>query len=212
MKNKFWVTAIGRSGTNKIADLLAKASGHTVRHEDADPRHPSIAHPFVRFPIERFLGDDPYGECHGFFRYNLSPYHAGTERTMPRAIIYRDLRKVITAWMNHDGRHRLEFGAVAYEVSEQWFRLEWYSDSDPGCRIFELEKLVSDLPYLQSFLDHLEIPATATIDLFEGILNATPDHMKEFKWNVDAEFIFRQINSRLWLPRGINSKYVKYHG
>ena len=210
MQNKFWVTAIGRSGTNKTAAMLAEATGWTVKHETADPRHPSIAHPYQPFPIHRFMGLEPYGECHGFFRYNLSPNVVGLERQMPRAILYRDLRKVITAWMNMDRRPLDELGAVIYEVSWQWWNLEVYSISDQNCRIFRFDRLVQDLDYLQSFFYHLQLPSDvrATPELVKEVVNATPAAKRAFQWTVDAESLFQRVNERLWKPFGFASTHI----
>jgi hypothetical protein len=210
MKNKFWVTGIGRSGTNKTAAMLAEATGWTVKHETADPRSPSIAHPYQPFPINRFMGHEPYGECHGFFRYNLSPNVVGLERQIPRAIIYRDLRKVITAWMNMDRRPLDELGAVIYEVSWQWQNLEIYSLTDPQCRIFRFERLVEDVDYLQDFFYHLQLPPAvqATPELVKEVVNATPEELKTFQWGVDAESLFQRVNERLWKPFQFPSTHI----
>jgi hypothetical protein len=190
--------------------MLSEAAGFNVHHENADRRHPAIAHPYSPFPIDRFLGPQSHGECHGFLRYHLSPYVMGNERLFPRAVIFRDLRKVITSWMNHDDRHESELASVAYEVCSQWMNLEWYHHSDPACRVFDFDRLVTDVAYLESFFDHFRLPAIATREMTAEVLNPTLPEDRRFEWGVDAEDIFRRVNSRLWLPRGIQSNYVKY--
>jgi hypothetical protein len=212
LRNRFWVTAIGRSGTHKIASILSELSGTQVRHEDADPRDPGVAWPFSRFPIDRFWGPERvYGECHGMLRYHLSCNVPGFERQIPRrAIIYRDLRKVIAAWMNRDDRKIEELSAVIYEISWQWFNLELYADSDPGCPIWNFDRLMSDLPYLKAFVLHMGFSAEkVTADLQVEVENPTPPSDRWFSWSDDTEALFERINARIWNPAGVRSNHIE---
>lgn len=209
--NKFWVTAIGRSGTRKLAKILGEVAGHYVGHEETDPRHMTPAHAYSDFPIHRFMGRHPYGECHGKLRYSLSHNRIGLEREVPnRAIVYRDLRKVITSWMNQDQRERYELGAVTYEICWQWQNLELYCRSDRGCPIFDFDNLMAGGMHLNLLFYSLGLEIGASPLMTEEKVGETPEHRRTFQWDVDAETIFRRVNERLWKPYGISSEIIKY--
>jgi len=207
MKDKFWITGIGRSGTTKVAKLLNEVSDFRVEHERADPRNAAIAHSFRPFPINRFLDEGKYGECHGILRYNLSMDFPGPEQLIDkRAVLFRDMRKVVLSWMNHDGREAEDIGATCYEVLRAWQSLELYCERDIRCRIFDFEQLMSELPYLQDFYDHLGIEVTALPSHMKEVVNKTRN--RKFSWNATFENIFRRTNERLWKPLRRGSEFI----
>lgn len=208
-RHRFWVAALGRSGTHTIRRLLAAQGPGTVMHEDADSRTPAVAHGFSPFPIERFLGDEEvYGEVHGFLRYHLSPGFEGHERLVEhRAIIYRPLRKVILAWMNR-GLTAGELSSVIYEVSWQWQNLELYSRTDPGCPVFLLEEVMTSEQRQCEFIRHLGFDDPPLF--YDFVENPTPDSIRRFEWDRDMETIFQRVNARLWKPLGKESRYLDH--
>jgi len=208
-KDSFWVTGIGRSGTTKTADLLTSVTGRLVRHEGVEAKSAVLSHPFIPFPISRFDTGRPYGECHGILRYSLSAWHFGDERLVPhRAIIYRDLRKVVTSWMNHDRRHCTELGAVIYEVCHQWMLLELYARSDSGCLIFDFEEMMSRTAMLQCFFNHLGMSDVFAVKGHQyKVINPTVN--RQFAWTLETEALFCRTNERLWKSANSSSNYVK---
>ncbi len=204
------MTGIGRSGTTRMATLLAEASGYDVHHEEVDDRFRAKAvHPYSSFPIHRFHGKRAYGECHGLLRYSLSAENPNGALLVPhRAILYRDLRAVITSWMNRDSRAPAEFAAVAYEVSQQWLFLERYARMDHECRIFSFDEMMVSSVALNYLFSHLGFAARTWSDSWQSErINAGTKN--QFEWTEEHEDTFLRITERLWCREDRFSDYIR---
>lgn len=191
----FFIATVGRSGSTWLSSVLAKGS-HTVLHEEAEESPQSHIRAFSPFPIHRFARSN-YGEVHGYLRYHLSPHALGAELLVPRrAVLKRDVRKVVTSWMNRDARVPDELGAVIFEVlTQQRILDEWATAS--GSRVLNLEELSSSLPSLTDLVEWLGVDYAPTeADLAPKNVNDNGHRELWFSWDEKAEQLLRQLAHR----------------
>lgn len=183
--SKYFVVAIGRSGTVWLSDLLNQAEGHQCAHESGDPRSKVIPQPWTPFPVSRWMDRESYGEVNGMLRYHLSGQHLGLEMgfaPLKRVYLRRDPMAIIASWMQQSGRDLAELSATCHEVLwhaanlDAWARLS-------GSRIIDVESLWQSKAATQAFVDSLGLRLTVTDEMMQ-IKNARPSTAPiRFQWD-----------------------------
>jgi hypothetical protein len=200
--SKYFIVAIGRSGTLWLSDLLHQANGHTCLHESGDTRSKAIPQPWTPFPMERWLYEDSYGEVNGMLRYHLSGQYLGPEmefESSHRVYLRRDPMRIIASWMQQSNRDITELSATCHEVLwhaanlDAWARLS-------GSRIIDVENLWRSREVTQTFVDSLGLDLIVTDEMMQ-IKNARPAHIPvRFQWDHAGLAIAEKSAQRVGYP------------
>jgi len=160
----FFITGLGRSGTQFLARLLDRSPSYRVIHEWHLPV-PGLRDTWFqcgwqkRFPLYRFLlarypwaaARPGYGEVNSLLRFALDASRPGSERYIgKRGVIVRDPRDVIASVMNRRGHKAEDFPHVVRRVLTSYFRLLALTQlREPAYATFRFERMTTDLDYLR---------------------------------------------------------------
>lgn len=197
--SKYFIAAIGRSGTKWLAELLNQAEGHTCLHEAGDRRSKVIPQPWTPFPVDRWADKASYGECSGMLRYHLSGQHLGPEMELGdthRIYLRRDPLDIISSWMDKGARDASELSATCHEVLWHAANLDAWATLSSS-RIVDVETLWASKAAIQELVDSLGLALTVTDEMMVA-KNARPSGGPlRFAWDAPALAIAEKAAGRV---------------
>ncbi len=156
----FVISAMGRSGTSFLAELMNRSNTWTVRHE------PRFSERYIAFGeitgwkppnlkrLQRRFNRDYYGEVNSYLRHvlqHLDVAHKGVIIRNPRAIALS---------MYNRKRHLVEAGKVTWEALGIHLYAALRSldrEIEAGVRCIRFERMVSDRAFLAETLQYFGI-------------------------------------------------------
>lgn len=163
IKNTFFITGLGRSGTRFLATTLQRSRQYHVMHEWKLKGTRFRDKYLDQFPLYRFwLARYPfpsarkgYGEVNSHLRHVLMPNQIGQEARIPlRAIIERDPRDSIASAMNRPNQTMNDFNKVCDSVIRDYVRLQQILECSKLHYVrFSFEQMTQSLEYLQQIID-----------------------------------------------------------
>jgi hypothetical protein len=156
----FFITGLGRSGTQFLASVLGGSRQWWVVHEwKLRPIYHErrLKHfPVERFALCRYLRlRRGYGEVNSHLRRVIGVDQPGTERFIERrGLVLRDPREVLTSAMNRQERTMADLPRACEIILTGFARLRAVRDRSPlGYQVFSFAEVTRSLPALQAVVD-----------------------------------------------------------
>lgn len=183
--SKYFIVAIGRSGTLWLSDILAQAAGHECHHEEMDPRSKVIPQPWSPFPLDRWRERESYGEVNGMLRYHLSAQFLGLEMEIEKRIyLRRDPQDIIASWMTQGSRHESELSATCHEVLWHAANLAAWADVSHS-HVIEVESVWGNKERLQSLVNLLGLDLQVTDSMLVPCNTGNARARQSWVWTPD---------------------------